>query len=60
MAASDFPGSFRSMLSSLDFSTVVFLAESNGYIRQDLLKWDQKNQQLSIIIIWKQLRGHAT
>ena len=45
MAPSDFPdlfqsiiSSFRSMLSSLDFPTVVFVAESNGCIKQDMLK----------------------
>ena len=45
MAPRDFPdlfktimGSFRSMLSSLDFSIVVFVYESNGCIKQDPIR----------------------
>ena len=51
--------SFRSMLSSLDFPIVVSVAESNGCIKQALLKWAQKSHQLSsIIITQKKLSGH--
>ena len=49
MAQSDFPdlfksvmGSFRSMLSSLDFPIVVFVAESDGCFKQALLMWALK------------------
>ena len=49
------------MLSSLDSPIVVFVAESNGCIKQVLLKWAQKSQQLvSIRITQTKLRGHAT
>ena len=49
------------MLSSSDFSIVVFVAESSGCIKQALLKWVQKNNEMfSVIITQKKLRGHAT
>ena len=48
------------MLSASDFPIVVFVAKSTGCIKQALLKWAQKSQQLlSIRIIQKKLRGHA-
>ena len=54
-------GSFRSMLSSLDFPIVVFVAESNGCIKQALLKWAPRSPHLlSIRITQNNLRGHAT
>ena len=65
MAPSDFfktiMSSFRSALSSLDFPIVVFVAESNRYIKQALLKWAQKSHLLLLIrITQKNLRSHAT
>ena len=48
MAPSDVPDfrsivrSFRSMLSSLDFPTGVFVAQSNGCIKYVLLNWTKK------------------
>ena len=46
------------MLSSLDFPTVVFVAESNGWIKQTLFKQAQKSHQLlSIRITQKKFRG---
>ena len=71
MAPSDSPDffksimcSFRSMLSSLDVSVAVFVAESNGCVKRALspeLKWAQKSHlPWSIIIPLRKLRGHAT
>ena len=68
IAPSDFPDlfksimcSFRPMLSFVDFSNPVFLAESNGCIKQVLLKWAQNSHQLlSTRITQKRLRGHDT
>ena len=48
------------MLSFLDFSIIVFVAESNGCIKQALLKWAHKSQLLSVRITQKKFRGHAT
>ena len=53
--------SFRSMLGSWDFPIVVFVAETNGCIKQTLLKWAQKSHQLlSIRITQKKLTGLTT
>ena len=38
--------SFRSMLSSLDTTFVVFVSESNGCIKQTLIKWALESHQL--------------
>ena len=62
MAPSDFPvfftsimGTFRSMLSFLDFRMAVFIAESSRCIWQA----QKSHQPLSVIIRQKKLRGHA-
>ena len=68
MAPSDFAdsfksilGTFRSMLSSSDFPAVVFCVKWVCCIKQTLLKWAMKNQQLlSSRITQKVFRGHAT
>ena len=53
--------SFRSTLFSVDFPTVVFVAESNAWIKQALLKWTQKSHPLlSIWITQRKLRGHVS
>ena len=49
------------MLSYSDFLIVVCVAESTGCIKQALLKWTWKSQQLrSVRITQKKWNSHAT
>ena len=49
---------FKSMLNSLDLPILMFVTESNGYIKQALFKW----AQLSTVIRFthKKVSGHAS